>query len=65
MFVLLIVTETLKMYEHIFDPVISNSDYGYTLNQSSLDLGIMFLIAIGWRILAYVAMVTMNKQKQR
>ena len=53
------------MYEHIFDPLISNSDYGYTLNQTTADLFIMFSIAVGWRILAYVAMIFMNKEKQR
>ena len=46
-------SETLKVYEHVYDSDAGNAQYGYQLNQSGLDLALSCLIGLAWRVLGY------------
>ena len=58
-------SHTLQIYETIYDNELANSDYGYSIGNTSLDYGMMFLIGSLWRVVAYLAMIFMNRDKQK
>jgi ABC-type multidrug transport system ATPase subunit len=57
--------EILKVYENVFASDLTNAVYGFTLNRTILDFIAMALIGLGWRVAAYFAMISFNKEKQR
>jgi hypothetical protein len=58
-------SETLRIYEHIWDSEVANSNFGYSLNRTGFDLGMMVAVGFGWRLLAYIAMILFNRDKQK
>lgn len=50
-------TETLRVYDHIYDTKAANSLYSFDLFRTDFDILMIFLIGVGWRVLAYVALV--------
>jgi hypothetical protein len=58
-------SETLKIYKDVYDLDVPNSDYGYTFDRIPFDFGMMILIGCVWRLLAFLAMVFLNRDKQR
>jgi ABC-type multidrug transport system ATPase subunit len=49
--------------EHIY--MIRDDPYGYTLGREGLDLGVMFLIGLMFRVGAYAALKLVNRDKQK
>jgi ABC-type multidrug transport system ATPase subunit len=58
-------SETLRVYEHIYDNSMANVGFGYTLNQPGLDFVYMMTVGLVWRIVAYIAMLYCNRDKQK
>jgi ABC-type multidrug transport system ATPase subunit len=58
-------SETLRVYEHIYDSSMANLGFGYTLNQPGLDFVLMMTVGLVWRIIAYIAMLVCNRDKQK
>jgi hypothetical protein len=50
----------LFMVEEITAPL-----FGYTLNRFAMDIGIAFLLAIVYRIIAFFLLLVVDRQKQR
>ena len=47
-------------------PVERDVDYiGYDIDNYGLDLGLLLVLSVAWRILAFIALVSVNKEKQR
>ncbi|KAI8896887.1 P-loop containing nucleoside triphosphate hydrolase protein [Globomyces pollinis-pini] len=57
--------ESLKIYENVYDNSFANDAFGYTLNQTGFDFLMMVVIGSSWRVLGYIAMIGMNRDKQR
>lgn len=51
---------TLSVYDHVWDSKYVLDIYGFSLNNTALDLIWMLAIGIAWRFLAYFAMVLMH-----
>lgn len=59
-------TEELMMYEGVFEiHNISAPIFGYTLGRFYTDVLMLALIGIAWRVLGFLLLVVVNKQKQR
>lgn len=58
-------SETLKVFEGIYDKKLSNVTFGYHLDRVAFDFGMMIVIGVVWRALAYFAMIGLNREKQR
>jgi hypothetical protein len=58
-------SETLKPYRGVYDIDSANDEFGYTFDRVPFDFGMMILIGFCWRILAFLAMVFLNRDKQR
>ncbi|KAI8896888.1 hypothetical protein BC833DRAFT_553259 [Globomyces pollinis-pini] len=58
-------SETLSVYEHIYDSAQSNLPFGYTLNRTKTDFLVMILIGVIWRAFGFICMLSFNKSKQR
>ncbi|KAJ3385620.1 hypothetical protein HDU84_002103 [Entophlyctis sp. JEL0112] len=56
---------SLEIYDGIYDLNLSVSLFGYELQKTSRNLGVMAALGIGYRAVAYVLMVLMNRDKQR
>lgn len=58
-------TDSISVYSNVF---IFDNDvlgFGYTLNRLPFDFGIAFLIGVMWRILGFILMVCLNRDKQK
>jgi hypothetical protein len=49
--------------EHIYR--IRDDPYGYSLGREGLDLGVMFLLGLMFRVGAYIALKLVNRDKQK
>ena len=58
-------SSVLSIYDHVYDSDISNAVFGYTLNRLPTDFAAMFVIGLGWRVIAYFCMIYFNRDKQR
>jgi ABC-type multidrug transport system ATPase subunit len=58
-------TQTLQVYDHIYDSQLCNDHFGYSLNQTPYDFLLMVLIGFLWRIVAFFAMILCNRDKQK
>jgi ABC-type multidrug transport system ATPase subunit len=58
-------SETLAVYDHVYDSELSNIPFGYDLNQSMFDFAMMAVIGTVWRLLAFIAMISLNRNRQR
>ncbi|KAJ3322310.1 hypothetical protein HDV06_003204 [Boothiomyces sp. JEL0866] len=58
-------SETLKVYEHVYENQFAIDGFGYTLNRTIFDFVMMVAIGIVWRIMGYVTLVGLNRDKQR
>lgn len=64
-------SETLGVYDHVFDNSYANDFFGFELNRTLFDFVMMFVIGTLWRVIAYIAMIVFvypdassNKLKQ-
>ncbi|KAJ3257024.1 hypothetical protein HK103_005008 [Boothiomyces macroporosus] len=62
---LTLVSETLKVYEHVYENQFAIDGFGYTLDRTIFDFVMMIVIGIVWRIMGYVTLVGLNRDKQR
>lgn len=58
-------SSVLSIYDHVYDSDVSNAVFGYTLNRLPTDFIMMFVIGIMWRVIAYICMISFNREKQR
>lgn len=58
-------SETLELYDHVYDTSFANLEYGYSLNQTGTDYAMMAVIGTLWRFLAFLAMIYCNREKQK
>jgi ABC-type multidrug transport system ATPase subunit len=58
-------TQTLKVYDHIYDSQLCNDYFGYSLDQTPYDFLLMILIGLLWRVAAFFAMILCNRDKQK
>jgi hypothetical protein len=58
-------SETLKVFEHVYDSTMSNRPFEYRLDQVAFDFVMMVVIGIVWRIIAFLGMIGLNREKQR
>lgn len=58
-------SETLAVYDHVYENSHINDFFGFTLNHTVFDLSMMVVIGTIWRIFAFIAMVSFNREKQR
>ncbi|KAI8843068.1 hypothetical protein BC829DRAFT_420151 [Chytridium lagenaria] len=56
---------SLRFYKHVYDTDMSARLYGYTLGQVVKDFVACLLLGVVWRVIGFVLMVTLNKEKQR
>nr|KAJ3411035.1 hypothetical protein HK105_002739 [Polyrhizophydium stewartii] len=57
-------SSTVQIYAHVYDVNVMNY-FGYTLDRVAVDFVSAFVIGIGWRMIAFVLMILMNREKQR
>ncbi|KAL5033010.1 hypothetical protein RTP6_001034 [Batrachochytrium dendrobatidis] len=57
-------SDTVNIYKGVYDIDLTNRS-GYTLNRVPFDFGMMVLIGLGWRLIAFILMLTLNREKQR
>jgi hypothetical protein len=55
--------ETLLVYQHVYDSELSN--YTITSNRTMFDFIMMAVIVCAWRLLAFLAMISFNRHKQK
>jgi hypothetical protein len=58
-------SSVMSVYDHVYENSIPTDIFGYTLNRSGFDFGMMFLIGCFWRLLSFLAMIGLNRDKQR
>ncbi|KAJ3085836.1 hypothetical protein HK102_013788 [Quaeritorhiza haematococci] len=58
-------SEAVSSYKHVYDMTIAANAFGYTLDRTPMDLGIMFVIGVIHRIVAFVLLIVVNRDKQR
>ena len=58
-------SQTLALYDHVWDSELANSVFGYSLNRVALDYTMMLVIGSLWRVAAYFAMISFNRDKQK
>jgi ABC-type multidrug transport system ATPase subunit len=58
-------SETLAVYDHVYDSELSNLAFGFSLNQTMFDFTMMIVIGFVWRLFGFVAMVGLNRNRQR
>ncbi|KAJ3310507.1 hypothetical protein HDU76_003363 [Blyttiomyces sp. JEL0837] len=56
---------TIKTYEHVYDMQFSADAYSFKPGNLVFDFIAMMLVGTGWRIVAFVLMVCLNRDKQR
>lgn len=56
---------TLNPVRHVFDVENSAELYGYTLGREYIDIVAMFVIGIIFRVLAYISLRLVNRDKQQ
>jgi hypothetical protein len=52
-------------FQHIYDVKGSANRYGYTLDRVQYDFGMAVLTGMGWRLIAYVLLIVLNRDKQK
>jgi hypothetical protein len=57
-------SSTLLPVEHIYDVHHSAKSYGYTLGREGVDIAVMFLIGVLFRIAGYITLRLTNRDKQ-
>jgi hypothetical protein len=57
--------QAVSIYEEVYDLNITNEFYGYTFSRVGFDYAMMFIIGVVWRIFGFLAMVGLNREKQR
>jgi hypothetical protein len=58
-------SESLQIYKGVYDLEECNREYGYTFDRIGFDFAMMIVIGCGWRLLAFLAMIFLNRDKQR
>ena len=58
-------SETVTLYDHVYDNSFTNLYFGFTVNRVGLDFAMMVLIGITWRAIAFILMISFNRDKQR
>ncbi|KAH9275263.1 hypothetical protein BASA83_002498 [Batrachochytrium salamandrivorans] len=57
-------SETVNIYKGVYDIALTNRS-GYTLDRIPFDFGMMVLIGFAWRAVAFILMISLNREKQR
>ncbi|KAJ1342996.1 hypothetical protein BSLG_002421 [Batrachochytrium salamandrivorans] len=57
-------SETVNIYKGVYDIALTNRS-GYTLDRIPFDFGMMVLIGLAWRAVAFILMISLNREKQR
>lgn len=58
-------SETLALYKHVYNSELANSQFGYTLDRVMVDFFMMVVIGSVFRVVAYFAMISLNRDKQK
>ena len=58
-------SETLAVYDHVYENSFANNVFGFTLNQTIYDLSMMVFIGTFWRLIAFIAMKLFHRENQR
>ncbi|KAJ3354135.1 hypothetical protein HDU83_005741 [Entophlyctis luteolus] len=54
----------IERYSEVYDVSIPNKAFGYELGRTARNLGLMLVISIAYRIVAFVLLVLLNRDKQ-
>jgi hypothetical protein len=57
--------ESLPYREHFMVAEISAPAFGYTLDRYDLDIGICVAMGTAYRVIAYILLIALNRDKQR
>ncbi|ORY53533.1 PEP carboxykinase-like protein [Rhizoclosmatium globosum] len=55
----------IEQYIDVFDTSIPNDHFGYELGRSTRNLLLMVVVALGYRVIAFILMVCLNRDKQK
>ncbi|KAJ3015720.1 UNVERIFIED_CONTAM: hypothetical protein HDU68_012591 [Siphonaria sp. JEL0065] len=55
----------IERYLDVYDPEVPNSYFGYELEKTVRNLGYMIVIALAYRVVAFVLLVMLNRDKQK
>ncbi|KAJ3021152.1 UNVERIFIED_CONTAM: hypothetical protein HDU68_009782 [Siphonaria sp. JEL0065] len=55
----------IERYLDIYDPEVPNSYFGYELDKTVRNLGYMIVIAVAYRVVAFLLLVMLNRDKQK
>ncbi|KAL2916645.1 hypothetical protein HK105_203757 [Polyrhizophydium stewartii] len=58
-------SDSIWPYRDVYMIDLTAKTFGYTMNRFSVDVAMMFAIGVAWRIIAFVLMIVMNRDKQR
>ncbi|KAJ3273175.1 hypothetical protein HDV01_004690 [Terramyces sp. JEL0728] len=58
-------SETLKVYENVYENQFAIDGFGYTLDRTLFDFLMMVVIGLVWRVMGYITLVSLHKKKQR
>ncbi|KAI5844501.1 ABC transporter-like protein [Morchella snyderi] len=58
-------TENVYMFSYLYDVEHAARTTGYTLNEYVMDIGMMFVIGTLYRVIAYVGLICLRRDKQR
>lgn len=58
-------SESITPYSHVYMTEISAAEWGYTLNRVPFDLGMAVVSGLVWRVIAYILMIALHRDKQR
>ncbi|KAI8833436.1 hypothetical protein BJ741DRAFT_535436 [Chytriomyces cf. hyalinus JEL632] len=56
---------SLGVYSHIYDLQYATEYFGYELNKTARNMFVMVALALGYRVLGFILMVCMHRDKQR
>jgi hypothetical protein len=52
-------------FERVFDIKSAGEIWDYDLNRYAMDIGIVFALGVGYRIVAFVLMIGLKREKQK
>ncbi|KAK3686603.1 hypothetical protein LTR37_019664 [Vermiconidia calcicola] len=58
-------TENLTPLDYLYELELAEQATGFTLRQYGLDMGMLFLIGFVYRVIAYLGLIYINRDKQR